>query len=58
MKKEYGYSTLEVIYQASAGNETVIKEILKFYGLISVNYVYVCFITLKVVKSLCRLMKN
>ncbi len=31
MRKECGYPTLEVIYKASAGNETSIKEILKFY---------------------------
>ena len=31
MKKEYGYPTLKVICQASAGNETAIREILKFY---------------------------
>ena len=58
MKKEYGYPTLKVICQASAGNETAIREILKFYD------AYICklclrpFTTLKVVKSLCRLMKN
>ena len=55
MKKEYGYPTLKVICQASAGNETAIREILKF---IYVNYACVRFTTLKVVKSLCRLMKN
>lgn len=58
MKKEYGYPTLEVIYQASAGSETAIKEILKFMTLISVNYVCVRFTTLKVVKSLCMLIRN
>ena len=31
-EKEYGYPTLEVIFQASAGSETAIKEILKFYN--------------------------
>lgn len=31
MKKDYGYPSLEVICKASAGNETTIKEILKFY---------------------------
>lgn len=31
MRKEYGYPTLEAICKASAGNETAIKEILKFY---------------------------
>ena len=31
MRKEYGYPTLEVICKASAGNETAIREILKFY---------------------------
>ena len=31
MKKEYGYPTLEVVCKASAGNETAIREILKFY---------------------------
>lgn len=31
MKKEYGYPTLKVICQASAGSETAIREILKFY---------------------------
>lgn len=31
MRKEYGYPTLEVICQASAKNETAIREILKFY---------------------------
>lgn len=31
MKKEYDYPTLKVICQASAGNETAIREILKFY---------------------------
>ena len=30
MKKEYGYPTLKVICQASAGSETAIREILKF----------------------------
>lgn len=32
MKKEYGYPTLKVICQASTGNETAIREILKFYA--------------------------
>ncbi|SCI06865.1 Helix-turn-helix domain [uncultured Ruminococcus sp.] len=41
MKKEYGYPTLEVIYQASAGNETAIKEILKFYD------AYICKLCLR-----------
>lgn len=58
MKKEYGYPTLKVICQASAGNETAIREILKFYDAYYVNYACVRFTTLKVVKSLCRLMKN
>ena len=31
MGKEYGYPTLEVIYKGSAGSETAINEILKFY---------------------------
>lgn len=31
MGKEYGYPTLEVICKGSAGSETTIKEILKFY---------------------------
>ena len=31
MRKEYGYPTLEVICKASAGSETAIKEIQKFY---------------------------
>lgn len=31
MKKEYGYPTLKVICQASAGNENAIREILKFH---------------------------
>ena len=31
MKKEYDYPTLKVICQASAGSETAIREILKFY---------------------------
>lgn len=30
MKKEYGYPTLKVICQASAGNETAIREILTY----------------------------
>ena len=41
MKKEYGYPTLEEIYQASAGNETAIKEILKFYD------AYICKLCLR-----------
>lgn len=41
MKKEYGYPTLEVIYQASAENETAIKEILKFYD------AYICKLYLR-----------
>ncbi|HHN8251698.1 TPA: helix-turn-helix domain-containing protein [Clostridioides difficile] len=31
MKKNYGYPKLEIICKASAGNETTIKGILKFY---------------------------
>ncbi|WP_317437296.1 helix-turn-helix domain-containing protein [Thomasclavelia spiroformis] len=41
MKEEYGYPTLEVIYQASAGSETAIKEILKFYD------AYICKLCLR-----------
>ena len=41
MRKEYGYPTLEVIYKASAGNETAIREILKFYD------VYICKLCLR-----------
>lgn len=58
MKKEYGYPTLKIICQASAGNENAIREILNFMTLISVNCACVHFIILKVVKLLCRLMKN
>ncbi len=38
MRKEYGYPTLEKIYKASAGNETAIREILKFYD------AYICIL--------------
>lgn len=41
MKKEYGYPTLKVICQASAGNETAIREILKFYD------AYICKLCLR-----------
>ena len=41
MRKEYGYPTLEVIYKASAGNETAISEILKFYD------AYICKLCLR-----------
>lgn len=41
MKKGYGYPTLEVIYKASAGNETSIREILKFYD------AYICKLCLR-----------
>lgn len=41
MRKEYGYPTLEVICKASAGNETAIREILKFYD------AYICKLCLR-----------
>lgn len=41
MRKEYGYPTLEKIYKASAGNETAIREILKFYD------AYICKLCLR-----------
>lgn len=41
MKKEYGYPTLKVICQASAGNETAIREILKLYD------AYICKLCLR-----------
>ena len=41
MKKGYGYHTLEVIYKAAAGNETAIREILKFYD------AYICKLCLR-----------
>ena len=41
MKKEYGYPTLEIIYKASDGNETAIKEILKFHD------AYICKLCLR-----------
>ena len=41
MKKEYGYPTLKVICQASAGSETAIREILKFYD------AYICKLCLR-----------
>ncbi len=41
MKKEYDYPTLKVICQASAGNETAIREILKFYD------AYICKLCLR-----------
>ena len=41
MKKEYGYPTLKVICQASTGNETAIREILKFYD------AYICKLCLR-----------
>lgn len=46
MKKEYGYPTLKVICQASAGNETAIREILKFYDAYICKSVY-CFLSFK-----------
>ncbi len=58
MRKEYGYPTLEVICKASAGSETAIKVILKFYDAYICKLCLRTFTTLKVVKSLCRLMKN
>ena len=41
MKKKYGYPTLKVICKASAGNETAIREILKFYD------AYICKLCLR-----------
>lgn len=41
MKKGYGYPTLEAIYKASTGNETAIREILKFYD------AYICKLCLR-----------
>ena len=41
MRKEYGYPTLEVICKASAGSETAIKVILKFYD------AYICKLCLR-----------
>lgn len=41
MRKEYGYPTLEVICKASAGSETAIKEIYKFYD------AYICKLCLR-----------
>ena len=58
MSKDYGYPSFELICKASSGDEMAVKEILKFYAVIFLNYACVLFTTLKVVKSLCRLMKN
>ena len=59
MSKDYGYPSFELICKASSGDEMAVKEILKFYdGYISKLCLCVLFTTLKVVKSLCRLMKN
>ena len=41
MRKDYGYPSLEVIREASAGNETAIKDILKFYD------AYICKLCLR-----------
>ncbi len=40
MRKEYGYPTPEVICKASAGNQTAIRGILKFYD------TYICTLCL------------
>lgn len=40
MRKEYGYPTPEVICKASAGNQTAIRGILKFYD------AYICTLCL------------
>jgi hypothetical protein len=58
MSKDYGYPSFELICRASSGDELAIREILKFYDTYILNYACVLFTTLKVVKSLCRLMKN
>lgn len=47
MKKEYGYPTLKVICQASAGNETAIREILKFYD------AYICKLCFQNASLIC-----
>ena len=58
MSKDYGYPSFELICRASSGDEVAIKEILKFYDAYISKLCCVRFTTLKVVKSLCRLMKN
>jgi hypothetical protein len=58
MRKNYGCPLYELICRASSGEEEAITEILKFYDAYISKLCYVRFTTLKVVKSVCRLMKN
>ncbi len=58
MSKDYGYPSFELICRASCGDEVAVKEILKFYDAYISKLCLRPFTTLKVVKLLCRLMKN